>query len=300
MCVSVCARSHQQEQKRAVCQRSKWGAGCPTDRPDTLPPLFTEAHPPRFPPLPTMAATRALALLAMLVVASAQAPAPAPSAKPAGAAPKPRKGAVAGFIRTAGNKFVDADCGDFIPFGWNSECGGWVVGEGGGGRAQCAAAAASGGRKSLRAWNEKTRAGPTRLLAASAAAFRPHHQSGFNALCSQGRSRASEGGWWAREAGGRVTATQAGQPLETERKEGAAKGGGVVVGGLAAAPILAMSLRGAVDAAWALNWGRRAGTRLGRGEQKLGAPTSAPLRCSPVCARESSGRPAALSSPTTL
>lgn len=71
-----------------------------------------------------MAATRALLLIALLAVASAQpAPAPAPAGAAAAAPKKGKAGAVHGFIRTAGNKFVDADCGDFIPFGWNSELG---------------------------------------------------------------------------------------------------------------------------------------------------------------------------------
>lgn len=79
------------------------------------------------------------ALLALVVMASAQrnnnnrreedAPASKPPAA-AAAAPAPpveknaapaKKGSVRGFIRVSGNKFVDENCGDFIPIGWNCE-----------------------------------------------------------------------------------------------------------------------------------------------------------------------------------
>jgi len=54
-----------------------------------------------------------------------KAAAPAPAPGKAAAEPKPSKdapkGAVKGFIRVSGNKFVDEKCGDFIPIGWNCE-----------------------------------------------------------------------------------------------------------------------------------------------------------------------------------
>lgn len=52
--------------------------------------------------------------------AAAAAPAPAAPLAEKAAAPA-KKGAVRGFIRVSGNKFVDENCGDFIPIGWNCE-----------------------------------------------------------------------------------------------------------------------------------------------------------------------------------
>jgi hypothetical protein len=81
------------------------------------PPAMTWAKPDA-PPAPTAADAKKVA-----------APAPAPAAAKAEPAPKTSKdaapkGAVKGFIRVSGNKFVDEKCGDFIPIGWNCRFGG--------------------------------------------------------------------------------------------------------------------------------------------------------------------------------
>jgi hypothetical protein len=55
--------------------------------------------------------TLAVALLALTAVAAGQ------RRRDRNASPD----GVKGFIRTAGNKFVDDGCGDFVPVGWNSE-----------------------------------------------------------------------------------------------------------------------------------------------------------------------------------
>ena len=83
------------------------------------PPAMTWAKPDA-PPAPTAADAKKVA---------APAPAPAPAAAKAEPAPKTSKdaapkGAVKGFIRVSGNKFVDEKCGDFIPIGWNCRFGG--------------------------------------------------------------------------------------------------------------------------------------------------------------------------------
>ena len=84
------------------------------------PPAMTWAKPDA--PPAAAPASLAVAAPAPSPAKAAAAPAPAAAAKPAKDAPK---GAVKGFIRVSGNKFVDEKCGDFIPIGWNCE----LVGE---------------------------------------------------------------------------------------------------------------------------------------------------------------------------